>query len=123
MITVYHQKHPKEVDPESKERQWDPMFDKKKPPPWPEMYVAVARVNTMDPEEAWMKTNHIESNWCSNSSVEVLSAPQYRSSSQYRSSMVGDIFDTGGELFVADVIGFKSLKGSRKCRLTGTSKT
>jgi len=103
MITVYHQKHPMEIEPDSKKRQWDPMFDKDKKPPWPEMYVAVAKVDSDKLEVAFEKTNHIDRDWRGNKNVEVLAAKRYRS------SMVGDVFEKDGKHFIVDVVGFKPL--------------
>jgi len=102
MIIVYHQRHPIEIDPDSKERQWDPMFDKG-PPPWPQKYVAVAKVDTDKLEVAWEKTNHIDDDWRENEEVTVLHA------ARYRSSMVGDVFEKDEKFYVVAPIGFGEL--------------
>ncbi len=108
MITVYHQKFPD--DPET-QRQWDPMINKDRPAPWPEDYIEVAKVETDDRGVAWRLTNHIESAWTENEGVTPSAEGVLHG--QHRSSMVGDIFDVDGTLYVVAWSGFDLLEVDR----------
>lgn len=70
---------------------------------WPHHYQAVARVETDDLDTAFRLTNSIDRPWWKNEGVEILGAPEHRSTS------VGDVIvDAQGNLFHCAVVGWKA---------------
>lgn len=89
----------------NKARQENPMawISVNKIKPKKEMYEMIAIVETENKEEAFMLSNHIDSNWLENK--EVTSYVK-----QARSTSVGDIMQTEDGLHLVDGCGFCSTR-------------
>jgi hypothetical protein len=69
-------------------------------------YVTVAKVDTVEPEEAYRLTNSIDTNWVERKTdgVEVVIAGKCRSTS------IGDILIKNGKMLMVDSFGFFDLE-------------
>lgn len=66
----------------------------------------VAEVKTTDLEEAYMLTNHIDSEWWSHPNVRLIK--------KSRSTSVGDFMERDGSWYMVAVAGFKKVAGVKK---------
>ena len=71
----------------------------------------VAEVEASDLDDAYMRTNHIESDWTLGEGVELVPFSGRRGENRHRSTSIGDVIIFNDRSYVVETCGFGELEG------------